>query len=102
MMTAADQKVLDEVLRLMTELADDWGYSDPITPETRLIRELRVESLGLVVLGTSLQERYGKLPFPEFLAEIGQRPLDERDLSIGELVEFVCRHTTRSADGGIE
>jgi hypothetical protein len=53
-----------------------------------------MESLDLVVLGTSLQERYGSLPFAEFLAEVGQRPVEERDVSVGELVAYVCRHTT--------
>ena len=51
-----------------------------------------LESLDLVVLGTMLQQRYGRLPFAEFLAEIGQRPVEERDLTVAELVAFVCEH----------
>jgi acyl carrier protein len=87
-------KVLDEVLVLMARLAGDWEYAGVITPETRLLADLDMESLDLVVLGTSLQERYGSLPFAEFLAEVGQRPVEERDVSVGELVAYVCRHTT--------
>jgi acyl carrier protein len=60
-----------------------------------------MESLDLVVLGTSLQDRYGRLPFSEFLAEIGQRPVEERDISVGELVAFVGGHSTRIAGGDI-
>jgi hypothetical protein len=58
-----------------------------------------MESLDLVVLGTALQERYGRMPFAEFLAEIGQRPVRERDISVGELVAFVCRNSPRAAGG---
>src|SRR4051794_12343443 len=99
-MMVTQTKVLDDVLALMTQLAGDWEYSGVITPETRLLADLNMESLDLVVLGTSLQERYGRLPFSEFLAEIGQRPVEERDVTVGELVAFVGRHSTRVAEGG--
>jgi acyl carrier protein len=100
-MIVTHQQVLNDVLRLMTQLAGDWEYPGEVTPETRLLADFAMESLGLVVLGTAIQERYGRLPFSEFLAEIGQRPLEERDLSIGELVEFVCRHSTKVTAGGV-
>jgi acyl carrier protein len=99
-MMIAQTKVLDDVLGLMTQLAGDWEYSGVITPETRLLADLAMESLDLVVLGTSLQERYGRLPFSEFLAELGQRPVEERDVSVGELVAFVGRYRTRITEGG--
>jgi acyl carrier protein len=99
-MMIAQTKVLDDVLALMTQLAGDWEYPGIVTPETRLLADLAMESLDLVVLGTSLQERYGRLPFSEFLAEIGQRPVEERDVSVGELVAFVGRHSTRITEGG--
>jgi acyl carrier protein len=98
-MTVTHQQVLNDVLNLMTQLAGDWEYPGEITPDTRMLADLAMESLGLVVLGTAIQERYGRLPFAEFLAEIGQRPLEERDLSIGELVEFVCRHRVKVPAG---
>ena len=34
----------------------------------------------------------GQLPFAEFLAEIGQRPVAERDVTVGELVDYICLH----------
>jgi acyl carrier protein len=95
------QQVLNDVLNLMTELAGDWEYSGEITPDTRLLADLSMESLGLVVLGTAIQEHYGRLPFSEFLADIGQRPTEERDLSIGELVEFICRHKVSVTSGDV-
>ena len=58
-----------------------------------------MESLDLVVLGTAIQKRHGKLPFAELLAEIGQRPVEERDLSVGELVAFVSLHRGQAIPG---
>jgi acyl carrier protein len=91
-MTELYSQVLADVLARMTRLSGDWEYSGKISPETRLLADLNLESLDLVVLGTALQEQYGRLPFSEFLAEIGQRPLEARDVSVRELVDFVCRH----------
>ena len=87
-----DRQVQDEILTTMRELADDWEYSDPITQETRLMADLGMESLELVILGVSLQQRYGQLPFNDLLIQLGERPVEERDLTVGELVGFVCRH----------
>jgi acyl carrier protein len=99
-MMTTQPNILGDVLGLMGQLAGDWEYSGEITPETRLLADLGMESLDLVVLGTSLQERHGRLPFAEFLAEIGRRPVDERDVSVGELVAFVGDHSTRANGEG--
>ena len=98
-MAPTDPQLLAEVLKLMTQLAGDWEYTDAITPSTYLLGDLGLESLDLVVLGTSIQQRYGRLPFAEFLAEIGQRPVQERDVSVGELVAFVSQHRTQTVLG---
>lgn len=99
-MNDLDGHVLADVLDMMTQLAGDWEYGGDITPSTRLLGDLGLESLDLVVLGTSIQQRYGRLPFAEFLAEIGQRPVPERDVTVGELVAFVCRHRAPAVAGG--
>lgn len=98
-MLAIDAQVLGEVVDLMSQLADDWEYDGAITPDTRLLSELGLESLDLVVLGTMIQHRYGRLPFSELLAAIGQRPVEERDLTVGELVAYVCQHRGAGARG---
>jgi acyl carrier protein len=95
--TSTRTQVVTEVLALMEELADDWEYSGPIGESTRLIGDLGLESLDLVVLGTAIQQRYGRLPFAEFLAEIGQRPVEARDVSVGELVGFISAHSKAPA-----
>jgi acyl carrier protein len=78
-----------DVLELVNELAGDWEYDGEVTLDTHFIADLELESLDLVVLGTMLQERYGKLPFSEYLAELGEMPVDERDLTAAELIEFI-------------
>lgn len=95
----AEAQVRAEVLDMMSELAGDWEYSDPITPQTRLLGDVGLESLDLVVLGTAIQERYGRLPVAEFLAEVGERPVQERDVSVQDLVSFICRHRGQVATG---
>ena len=98
--TMTQPQVFSDVLDLMSQLAGDWEYDGEVTLATRLLADLNLESLDLVVLGTSIQERYGRLPFTEFLAEIGQRPLEQRDVTVNELVAFICQHSPKLAQGG--
>lgn len=96
-MGSMDSRILADVLDLMGTLAGDWDYDGEISQDTLLLSEMGFESLDLVVLGTAIQERYGRLPFAQLLADIGQR--ESRDLSVGELVEFIERHcVARSRD----
>jgi acyl carrier protein len=91
-MAQVDPQVLSDVLELIDELSGDWEYDGEITPETRFLADLGLESLDLVVLGTMIQHRYGQLPFAEYYAEVGQRPVEERDVTVSELVAFVCEN----------
>lgn len=88
----SDPQVMAQVTELVSELAGDWDYEGEVGPTTRFLGDLGMESLDLVVLGTALQGRYGMVPFSEFLAAMGRRPIEERDVTIAELVEFVSRH----------
>jgi acyl carrier protein len=91
-MMARLTEVRDELLELISELADDWEYDGQISGETRFLADMGLESLDLVVLGTMIQHRYGRLPFTEWLAAIGERPIERRDVSVDELVEFIITH----------
>ena len=91
-MSDVDPRVLAGVLDLLDELAGDWEYDGVIGPETRFIADLGLESLEIVVLGTMIQHQYGRLPFAEYLEELGQRPVEERDVTVAELVAFICEH----------
>ncbi len=78
------------VMSTIEGLCRDWDYSRPLGPDSLLFTELGFESLDAVVLGTNIQEHFGRpLPFAELFAEIGRL---QRDLSIGELVDFVDRN----------
>lgn len=99
-MKVIDQQIFADILGLMSQLAGDWEYDGEIGPETRLLADLGMESLDLVVLGTMIQHRHGRLPFTEYLAEIGQRPVEERDVTVGELVAYVCQYRGQITTGG--
>ena len=89
-------QVLAEVLNLVQTVVQDWEFDSPVTEQTRLYGDLAFESLDLVVLGAAVQERFAQtFPFPDLFAEIGQR--DVRDLTIGELVDFLERHLVDQA-----
>lgn len=91
-MTTLDPQVLEGILALLEEAQGDWEYDGEIGVDTRFVADLGLESLEIVILSTMVQQRYGKLPFPQFFEEIGQRPEDQRDLSVAELAMFVCEH----------
>jgi acyl carrier protein len=46
-----------------------------------------------------IQQRYGRLPFAEYLAEIGERPAEERDVTVAELVTFIGDHRATAVGG---
>ena len=71
-------------------------YSGDLGPETRFFADLGLASIDAVVLGESLESRYGKkLPFDELMGELGKRT--DRDLSMGELVDFLHVHLQDAA-----
>jgi acyl carrier protein len=91
-MSEIDPDVMARVIGLLDELKEDWEYDGDVEPGTRFIADLGLQSLDIVVLSTMVQQLYGKLPFPAFFDQIGQRPVAERDVSVEELVTFVCEH----------
>jgi acyl carrier protein len=69
----------------------DWEYSGPITLETRFFADLGLESIDAVVFGEAIETHYRRrLPYAAFLAGLGER--GQRDLRIGELVDFLRSH----------
>ena len=87
-MSEAD--ILDDLARVLSDFQGR-EYSDAISPETRFFSDLGLASIDAVVLGETLQARYGRtLPFGELMADLGRR--ENRDLSMGELAAFLARH----------
>lgn len=98
MNTVSQEVILADVLNLLRQLARDWEYSGEITPDTYLFADLGFESIDAVILASFVQEHYGRpFPFPQLLAEIGQR--DVKDLRISELVDFIHQHLTAAPAG---
>jgi acyl carrier protein len=90
-MSVSKQTVMADIVELLAQLASDWEYDGAIDAQTLLFSDLGFQSLDAVILGNSLQERYGRvIPYADLLAAIGERPLT--DVTVGEWVEFTYRH----------
>jgi acyl carrier protein len=84
------ETVLADVIAILKGLMGDWEFEGELREDSLLLEELGLESIDAVVLGTSIQEKYQRtLPFPQFLIELRER--EQRDFTIGELVDFVTR-----------
>jgi acyl carrier protein len=82
--------ILEDVVAVLEK---DLGVqsSTAINEDTRFFADLGLASIDAVVLSERLQEHYARpLPFNDLMAEMGRKT--ERDLSIGELVEFLSTH----------
>jgi acyl carrier protein len=90
MSAPTEPEILAVLARLLGEIHGR-EYSGAIGPGTRFFADLGLASIDAVVLGEALQRHYGRpLPFADLMADLGRRA--ERDLTIGELVEFLRRH----------
>jgi acyl carrier protein len=68
-------------------------YSGTIGPDTRFFADLGLASIDAVVLGEMLQAHYDRpLLFGELMADLGRRA--ERDICVGEVVDFLERSLT--------
>jgi acyl carrier protein len=78
------------MLEILNGVVQDWEFEGTVGADTRVFADLGFESLDLVILGSKIQEHYGRtFPYPAFFAEIGQRAV--RDITIGEWVDFIDR-----------
>ena len=85
-------EVVNLAIETITSLAGEWEYTGPLNPETRLVADLAMRSLDVVILSSAMVRKYGLIPFTELYAEMEQMPPEERDLTIEEFAEFVCRY----------
>jgi acyl carrier protein len=95
MTEATREAVFETVVDILRKMDEDWEDSIELTLETWLVADLGLESIDVVVLGTTIQEHYNRsMPFAEFLAEIGEREI--RDIRIDQFVDFVHRHLNQA------
>jgi acyl carrier protein len=87
-MTLTKNEIRDALLRIMRGLRDDWDWSNEITDETGIFRELGFESIDLVALGSLVEEHFNQtLPFAEFLTRAKEDQV--QDITIGYLLDFL-------------
>ncbi|MEX0789148.1 MAG: hypothetical protein WD178_00060, partial [Actinomycetota bacterium] len=72
-------------------LSNEWEYSGAITSETRFFEDMELRSLDFVILATAMVQRYGRLPFEKFYVELAERPAENREVTVAEYCEFLCR-----------
>ena len=90
------EQILAEMLEILNGVVQDWEFEGTVGANTRVFADLGLESLDLVILGSKVQEHYGRtFPYPAFFAEIGQRQV--RDITIGEWVDFIEQNLTQAA-----
>lgn len=90
-MTKTRDHILAEVIQHLQASARDWDFAGEITGDTRLFADLAFESLDVVVLATTMQEKYARVfPFTDLFAAVGQR--EQRDISVREWADFIYDH----------
>lgn len=91
-------KVRNDLLTILTELREDWEYSDEITEQTGIFMDLEFESIDAVALGSAVEEHFDQsLPFAEFLIKAGERQV--KDITIGDLLDFLMANLDGSKGG---
>lgn len=86
--------ITKDVLKILTELREDWEYPGEITAATGIFRDLEFESIDAVALGSAIEDHYNRsLPFAEYLMKATQRKAP--DITIGDLVEFLSEHLNK-------
>ena len=83
---------------LRSVFRDELGV-DPVIPidrDTRFFADLGLASIDAVVLGEAIQQHFARpVPFQELMADLGRR--QQRDLAIGELIDFLRVHLDEHA-----
>lgn len=87
MRTSSAEDLIEDVAAVLRDFHGR-EYSARIDRDTRFFADLGLASIDAVVLGETLEARYGRpLPFGDLMADLGRRT--DRDLRVGELVDFL-------------
>ena len=97
MKTLDRNTIFADLVRLLTELRDDWEYSGDITEETGIFGDLEFESIDAVALGSAIEDHYNQsLPFAEFMTKAGDRQV--KDIYVKDLAEFLTDHVSHPSE----
>jgi acyl carrier protein len=84
-------------MKILTDLREDWDYSDEVTEQTGLFSDMEFESIDAVALGSAIEDHFNqRIPFSEFLAGAYERKAE--DISVGELLDFVHEQLNSSEE----
>jgi acyl carrier protein len=84
------EAVLLDVIGILQELMGDWEFEGEIREDSYMWKDLGLESIDAVALGSGINERYQRtLPFAQFLYALAQQ--EQKDFTVGQLVDFVTR-----------
>ncbi len=94
-MAVIDRDVIKtELIRILTELREDWEFSGEVTERTGIFGDLEFESIDAVALGSAIEDHYNQqLPFAEFLTKAGER--QAKDIYVGDLVNFLHENVAK-------
>jgi len=100
-MAGCDRDTLrDEILKILTDLREDWEYSEEITEQTGIFRDLEFESIDAVAMGSAIEEHFNQsLPFAEFLTKANERRAE--DITVGEVLDFLVQHLTPTQESSL-
>ncbi|MFI1968587.1 acyl carrier protein [Streptomyces cinnamoneus] len=87
--TVDEAGVLAEITDVLRRVLDDLELEDiPVTPDTRFVEDLDLESIDLVTLTAELRARYGeRVDFPAFFASLELSEII--GLTVGRLVRHI-------------
>lgn len=92
MSTVSKDQIAQSIGSIIYKMVKDTGFDEEIRANTWLVADLGLESLDIVVLGTTIQQQFNEIfPFNEFLLDIGRREV--RDIRFDEFVAFVENYT---------
>ncbi len=90
------EQIMDDLAGMLRSFGGR-EYGGQITPETRFAADLGLASIDAVVLGEEIEVHYErKLPFHEFLAELGRQ--GAYDIEVGALARFLQKHLNQPAE----
>ena len=88
--------VRGDLVTILSEVREDWEYTDEITEQTGIFKDLGYESIDAVVLGSAIEEHFDQsLPFAEFLTKSNEQ--QAKEITIGNLLDFLMAHLKQPA-----
>jgi len=81
-------KVLKDIVAIITDLTSDWDSDVEVSSETRILNDLGFSSIDVATMASILEQYYRRsFPFAEFLLELEKK--GAQDLKLDQLADFI-------------